>query len=248
MTGRPTRPSSKVCVICGQNPATTRDHLPPKALFLKPYPDNLITVPACETCNGGGSAFDDEFQAFLAIHVAGHDERGSRFFHERGKTNLLGNERRLQALRDGVQEIEIHGPQGNPIGLAPAVLWDSDAHDAVVERMIRGLYWHHTGHILPPDSIVETHWYQSITLDMLEPFITAVQEGWIGSGIHRFRNDDVVFACLTHPSAPGHSCWLFQFYGGHSCGGHTRPAGFTDEADNPQAGGGEVEDGGPHEA
>lgn len=245
MTGSPTRHTSKVCVICGQNPATTRDHLPPKALFLKPYPDNLITVPACEGCNGGGSGYDDEFQAFLAMHVAGHDERGSKFFQERGRVNLEGNERRLQALRDGVQEIEILGPEGDPVGRAPAVLWDSEAHDAVVERMIRGLYWHHTGHILSPDAQVDTHWYRCITLDMFAPFLVPGQEG---VGVRRFRNDEVVYAYFTSPPNPEHSLWLFQFYGGHSCGGHTRPAGFTDEADTSQAGGGEVDDGGPREA
>ena len=227
MTGRPPRPSSKVCVLCGQNPATTRDHLLPEALLLNLYPDNLITVQACEACIAGGSLHDDEFQAFLAMHVAGWDKRGVQFFQERGRTNLEGNARHRRALQEGVRLIEPQGPGGEPLGQAPAILWDSEAHDAVVEWMIRELYWHYTGQILPQGAIVEPHWYQGITSEMLAPFLVEGQEG---VGIRRFGNNEVAYADCTHPQAPGYRLWLFQFFGAHSCGGHTRPADSTAES------------------
>lgn len=48
----------KRCVYC-PNPADTNDHAPPKALLRRPLPSNLITLPACRSCNSGFS-FDEQ--------------------------------------------------------------------------------------------------------------------------------------------------------------------------------------------
>ena len=51
-----------------KNEAKTRDHIPPKGLFVgveKPY--NLVTVPCCEKCNIGSSKDDEYFLMFLAL-------------------------------------------------------------------------------------------------------------------------------------------------------------------------------------
>lgn len=51
------------CVYCSQ-PATTRDHVPAKALLDKPYPANLQVVPSCTECNNNLSK-DEAYVAFL---------------------------------------------------------------------------------------------------------------------------------------------------------------------------------------
>ena len=38
------------CAYCGA-PAKTKDHVPPRSLFVRPYPANLVTVPSCFKCN-----------------------------------------------------------------------------------------------------------------------------------------------------------------------------------------------------
>jgi len=40
-----------ICVYCGKKLPLTKDHIPPKNLYSKPRPSNLITVPCCEKCN-----------------------------------------------------------------------------------------------------------------------------------------------------------------------------------------------------
>lgn len=57
----------KSCLYCGSN-ATTVDHVPPKALLEKPYPPNLYTVPACQTCNNSFSK-DEEYIKDAICHV-----------------------------------------------------------------------------------------------------------------------------------------------------------------------------------
>jgi hypothetical protein len=50
----------RLCIVCGTCPATTKDHLPPKALLSKDIRANeiLFTFPVCSDCNNGSSDTD----------------------------------------------------------------------------------------------------------------------------------------------------------------------------------------------
>ena len=63
----------ELCALCGVNQASTRDHVPPKAIFPKPRPP-LITVPACFECNNSASDLDDLFKVYLSMHAAENNE------------------------------------------------------------------------------------------------------------------------------------------------------------------------------
>ena len=56
------------CVFCG-GVADTTDHTPPKCLLERPYPADLMTVPACENCNSGFSR-DEAFLKAVLAHVS----------------------------------------------------------------------------------------------------------------------------------------------------------------------------------
>ncbi|MFO0890950.1 MAG: HNH endonuclease signature motif containing protein [Isosphaeraceae bacterium] len=53
------------CAYCGKVPATTVDHVVPKCLFESPLPTNMITVPACLSCNEAKSKLDSFLRDFL---------------------------------------------------------------------------------------------------------------------------------------------------------------------------------------
>src|SRR5579872_3566373 len=57
------------CYLCRGTENLTSDHLPPKNLFPKPRPANLITVPCCAACNEGFSKLDEQFRAFITMPV-----------------------------------------------------------------------------------------------------------------------------------------------------------------------------------
>lgn len=61
------------CIYCGSKDNITREHAPPKALFPKPRPHNLITVPVCESCNGEKSSDDEYFTWYLNVHYPVHN-------------------------------------------------------------------------------------------------------------------------------------------------------------------------------
>jgi hypothetical protein len=58
------------CVLCGER-TESRDHVPPRVLLDKPYPENLPVVPACECCNSGASLDEEYFACLLECTLAG---------------------------------------------------------------------------------------------------------------------------------------------------------------------------------
>lgn len=61
-----------ICAYCGSSENLTDDHVPPKNLFRKPRPSNLISVPACPFCHSETSKDDEHFR----IKVCFRDDAG----------------------------------------------------------------------------------------------------------------------------------------------------------------------------
>ncbi len=57
------------CTFCANDKAS-RDHVPAKCLFVKPYPSNLVTVNACEACQAPKE--DEYFASILGIRNDAH--------------------------------------------------------------------------------------------------------------------------------------------------------------------------------
>ena len=64
---RSRRRAPTVCTYCGRLNPTSVDHVPPRSLFAKPRPSNLVTVPSCEPCNIGASQDDEYFRLTIAL-------------------------------------------------------------------------------------------------------------------------------------------------------------------------------------
>ncbi|MFO1000723.1 MAG: hypothetical protein U0936_10310 [Planctomycetaceae bacterium] len=143
--------SRKVCVYCGKNGRLTNDHVPPQNLFLKPRPNDLITVPACETCNRGASKDDEYFRLMLAIrqdagntgpaqHLWPTIERSLKRSQAHGMTMSLLNATQLN---------DVETEAGVFLGAVPTYSVDSARLRSVVERITRGLYYNQFGKPLP---------------------------------------------------------------------------------------------------
>ena len=66
------------CCYC-HNPSTTKDHIPPKNIFPKPRPTNLITVLSCKDCNEDPSLDDEYFGFIITAACAGHHQARELF-------------------------------------------------------------------------------------------------------------------------------------------------------------------------
>jgi hypothetical protein len=55
------------CAFCDELPNTI-DHIPARTFLVKPYPENLHTVPACFEYNNI-SSIDEEYMAFVLRYL-----------------------------------------------------------------------------------------------------------------------------------------------------------------------------------
>jgi hypothetical protein len=204
-----------LCAICGERDGTTRDHVPPKAIFPKPRPNNLVTVPACLECNNGASDNDDLFKVFLSLQAAGNNEIARKLFQEKTVRTLKRNQSLLALILEEAKELQIINNQGN-IETRTGILWNSAAHDAVMERTIRGLYFHHSGSPIPIDTNLAVQWLHGVPEEIL-PSLHLFNEVVLG-------DDQVTYKYIIYGDDPRHSLWLFDFYGAHWASGHTSPA------------------------
>jgi hypothetical protein len=207
---------SRLCVICGKRPATTVDHIPPKGIFPKPRPRNLITVPACFSCNQESSKYDESFMVYLSLHVGTDSPESKRLWEKHAIRTVKHNRRLRTRLVTTMRRVDVKSPGGIIIGQGVGSSWDSEAHDRVVERMIRGLYFYHYRDILGDRAHCKVQWLQRIDKKVYELFEPLPQ--------YAVGNDLFLYRYGRAQEEPVRSIWLFQFYERHWASGYTQPA------------------------
>src|SRR6266404_736942 len=140
---------SPLCGYCGLNVATTADHIPPKLLLSRPYPENLVTVPACRRCNSSFQS-DDEYTRFVVsvdLRAAKHDAVQSKM------PAIIRSLQRPAAsgfatyLFNQMTASTVLGPDGLPMGQSIEV--DRGRVNATGKRMVQGFFSIETGNPLP---------------------------------------------------------------------------------------------------
>lgn len=207
--------NSRLCAICGKRAATTVDHIPPKDIFPKPRPDNLITVPACSSCNRGASNFDESFMVYLSLHVGVDSLETERLWKNHALRAVKHNRRLRNRLLATMKPVYLKSPGGVITERRMGSLWDSEAHDLIVKRTIRGLYYHHFNEILGDRVDVKVHWFRKLTPEMVE-----MSNDW---SAYTFGKGEVTYRYTRANESPLNSIWIFQFYEAHWAGGYTEP-------------------------
>jgi hypothetical protein len=142
------------CAYCGA-PATTRDHIPPKKLFPQPWTDDLITVPACGTCNNCSSSDDEHFIWMMTISVKAVGEHADNARKQRFSTPTTPRRQRMAAnVLQGLTRAAITTPAGLYLGHATLVDADLERVNRVLERIVRGLYFKELGVAVPANRSV----------------------------------------------------------------------------------------------
>lgn len=204
-----TMPKNVLCCYCGVNKATTKDHIPPKSIFNKPRPSNLVTVPSCFACNNSASSIDEKFKTYLGLHVAKEGGEAERLFKEGVLSTTRHNKSLKETIINSMQNIRDANDAKTEY---VSILWDSEAHDITIERMVRGLFYHHFGKVISDKAKVNVYWLdKEHTL-----FDDQLNCESIGNGPFKYRYgkaEDDEFA----------SIWLFTFYDSHFAGGMVLP-------------------------
>jgi hypothetical protein len=141
-----------VCAYCGAR-ATEKDHVPPKALFKHPRPGNTITVPICRQCHEP-TAKDDEyvrmvfaFKADLHDHpdLTGDDGVRAAALRSLSKPRAQSHAR---AFFRTMGSAEARSPAGLYLGRVGTYEVDRERVFRTLQRIVRGLFFHHTNLVL----------------------------------------------------------------------------------------------------
>lgn len=200
----PPKPGRQLCTICGAADATTLDHLPPKNLFPKPRPSDLITVPSCLRCNNVGSKHDEEFRVFVSIQLGMETDTTRKLWKEGALRTIHHNNRLRSHLITNSREVDVVTPAGISLGKRRAVTVPMRSHNAVCDRIVRGLYFHHYGAILGSRVSCHVAPLQSIPSEV-GPILSLMSFNSIADGAF----------CYQHGRAadsPLDSMWFLLFY------------------------------------
>lgn len=197
------------CVHCTTVPAETRDHVPPKSFFPIPRPSNLITVPSCLECNQGAGKDEDYFLATFMFSNAGTTDSGRGIWNRLRRTyeKNVGLRRRIAGA---LRRKEFYTTGGIYLGQGMTIDYDEKRFDAVVTKIVRGLYFYEQG--IPLDLKAEM-----FCVFLREPahFATVKQHNHMlkpgkiqWKGTFRYR-------CGFVPGDPVGSMWLLRFWEAH---------------------------------
>jgi hypothetical protein len=214
----------KPCVYCQINQATTRDHVVPRNLFLSPLPLNMVTVPACQSCNFEKSKNDDYLRDMLIvdIHCSEHSVAKALIA---GKMKRAMQKNRSTIARTIVKQgrlAPMYTPSGIYLGDFPSFSLDGERINETFKTIARGLYYKLRNQRFPDGYSFEVlridPWYAQHLFDSMK-----------AKGANGPYALGQVFACLFMCAAedPGITWWLMQFYGGMVITVATEPTAFS---------------------
>tara|TARA_R110000850_G_scaffold83838_3_gene179908 strand:+ start:699 stop:1409 length:711 start_codon:yes stop_codon:yes gene_type:complete len=228
---------NKSCFLCGSEGDITREHIPPKCLFPKPRPNNLLTVPCCFNCNNTASQ-DDEYLRLAASILFNRNEKGSESFKRVVESTLPGGriKSRVDELRESMEPIRLPSSAGD-IAATKAFV-DADAINRSLVRVTKGII-----SISHPEVDLQSLDFEITQIDQfkLDSIVTSgVAEHFahwsVGDGVYRnwraFDEANTSHGIIVHMFYDA-AIWMVKFEPGT---GRTTLYGFDDcSQENPGA-------------
>jgi hypothetical protein len=155
------------CAYYGKKARITKDHIPPKNIFSKPRPGNLITVPSCIECNREASKDDEYFRNALVM-------RYDTYEHPDATKNWLTILRSIKrskssglrkAMLSGLKPIDIVTPAGIFIGKSGMYEVDVKRLIKTVNRIIKGIFYFEFRKALPIEYNVHSYLLEQLKFD-----------------------------------------------------------------------------------
>jgi hypothetical protein len=214
------------CAYC-REPSTSKDHIPPNCVV---GGKKLITVPCCEECRKSQSK-DDEYLRLLLVarlDLAEHPEIDT--ITEPAIRSLEYPEAKglKKTVLDSIFEVDTFSPKGIYLGRLPAFKAKSAQVNRVIQRIVKGLFYHEFGVPLAASHNTAAWIDSSIPWERVLP--TALRDR-----LQVLRDViDVAPVTIVRPNVfeyrvvrgkldPFSSVWLLVFYG------KVRVIGFTFE-------------------
>lgn len=200
---------SAFCIYCGTDENLTVDHVPPKLLLMRPYPPDLITVPACQPCNQSFQKDDEYLRTMLCLDVRNARNSAAQF-------NLPAVLRSLQRedsrafnvyLSGKAETSTVLGTDGKPFGQIFEL--DKARANRTGQRFIRALYYRETGKTLPTDALLRVGCHDR--LRTVDAEFKEMCRALAKFPEHKHGHVGTAFGYLAALGYP-YSAWLMQLY------------------------------------
>jgi hypothetical protein len=199
-------PTSDTCVICGVRSAETVDHVPPKGFFKGVVNAQLRTVPACRDCNNGASSDDEDVRFFVSAQVGKQYPASKQLWEAGAHKTILRKTKLREAFVATAREVAVIGKNGRHTTKI-AFRVPVSTYQRVFERTTRGLYFYHTGRILPATVPVSVTMLAG-TPDLDTDDIRLLNVEVIGGGACVYRYG-------VAPEDSDSSMWIYEFHHAH---------------------------------
>jgi hypothetical protein len=147
------------CIFCGKA-AGTREHIPAKHFF-KGTPDrNLLTVPSCNSCNRGFQQDEDFFRQFYVSMLMDRSPQARQLMENEISRSITRAPALGQQMFSQMALVD-HYKAGVYLGQKTAYevsTLDRERINRVVDKIVKGLFYHEFGQTLPKDWIVQIIW------------------------------------------------------------------------------------------
>jgi hypothetical protein len=200
---------NQICVICGEEEATTNDHIPPQGIYPKPRPNiNFHTVPSCTNCNNGSGIEDEEFKILISFETGEYRENQSSVIDSMAKTIGSNNKIAKQIFKSKQNGYAVRDEKG----LEPiiAVEFDGEKYSKVIERIVKALYWRNKDTYLGKKTNVNVFPQRSAEPD----FLLSIKI--LMDSIPPQKLNDGTFVYKVTFNDDGSSIWGMQFFGKHT--------------------------------
>lgn len=195
------------CPICGDVKELTKDHLPPKKIFIKPRPHNLITIKTCFECNNGASAYDEAFKIMLSFILGGNDAQTQPLF-DSALRSVKHNRRIARGFKSNMTDAYLTSQAGIIIEKGYLVKFDAEitkAFEEVVKRITKGMYYYHYQNFIGKNTVFTIRLHKKMTPEMLEIIKILV--------INRIGNGQFSYGYTSaQEGGVKISLWLYEFH------------------------------------
>lgn len=180
-----------ICYICGKKNPDTRDHIPPKNLFLSKYRNlngGLITVPCHLNCNKKYELDDEYFRYCLCIPAYWTSEKARELWKTKLKNQLHRKESTgfLKYIRKLIEKAHVLDESGNPVAEVGVAFLDAKRMENVLIRIARGLFFKQYG-FLPLNHTINCEMlFPNKTLKMITEFGISEKFTSVGGGIFKY--------------------------------------------------------------
>ena len=158
---------TKKCIYCGSKEGLTKDHIPPKSLFVNPRPSNLITVPCCNHCNNSFSMDDEYMQVMFSMRLGVHKKNAVKKNWDKILRNLGRSESKgfYQSIIKSIKQVDVKTMDDIQLGKISTYEIDYNRITNVSDRIIKGLYYTTKKEILPLEYHVDSFLLEQIDIN-----------------------------------------------------------------------------------